>query len=141
MWQDPFTLIVALSKEGIARGQLYLDDGVGYGFEQGEYVWRGFTFSSGVLRSTDMTPKSSTARVPYSENNGWAQAIGHVKVEKIIVLGLINEPKSVEITGESAQWTWEKGAAASGKKEGAASRLVIKNPGVGVVSGWEVVIA
>ena len=57
------------------------------------------------------------------------------------MLGLQNEPKSVKVAGESVEWTYEAGAAASGKKEGVASKLVIKNPGVGVVQGWELVIA
>ena len=141
MWQDPFTLIVALSKEGTARGQLYLDDAVSYGYEKGEYIWRQITFSENVLRSTDMPVKSSTGLVPYTENNGWAQAIAHVRVEKVVVLGLGKEPGSVKVAAESASWTYEAGVAAKGKTEGTASRLTIKNPGVGVVSGWEIVIA
>jgi alpha 1,3-glucosidase len=141
MWQDPFTFIVALSKDATASGQLYLDDGVGYGYEKGEYVWRELSFLNGVLRSTDMSAKASIAIAPYQEKNGWAQAIGHVKVEQLVVLGLKSEPKSVTVAGQRVQWSYEAGAASGGKQEGTASRLTIKKPGVGVVSGWEVVIA
>ena len=141
MWQDPFTLVVALSEDDTAQGQLYLDDGVGYGYETGEYVWRDITFAAGTLRSTDMTAKTSTAVVPFDEQNVWAQTIGQVRVEKIVVLGLSSGPKSVQVAGVDIQWTYEKGSASGGKTEGMASRLIIKNPGVKVISGWEVVIA
>ena len=141
MWQDPFTLVVALSKDKTAQGQLYLDDGVGYGYETGESVWRDFTFSAGTLRSTDMTAKTSTAVVPFDDQNRWAQAIEHVKVEQIVVLGLSSSPESVKVAGVDVQWIYEKGLVSSGMKEGMASRLTIKNPGVAIVSGWEVVIA
>ncbi|KAJ7821563.1 hypothetical protein B0H14DRAFT_2831170 [Mycena olivaceomarginata] len=39
---DPFTLRVALSKAGSARGELHLDDGVTHSHEKGQFVWREF---------------------------------------------------------------------------------------------------
>jgi alpha 1,3-glucosidase len=142
MWQDPFTLIISLSKEGTANGKLYLDDGEGYNYEKGDYVLRQFDYSKGTLRSTS---KSSPA-IPGAEvaeynptGNAWAQAIGHVRIERIVVLGLKSEPKSVKVGGKAdIEYTFEKGLASDSKKGGSASRLVLKNPGVGVVEDWEI---
>jgi alpha 1,3-glucosidase len=147
MWQDPFTLIIALSKEGQAKGQLYLDDGIGYGYQSGEYIWRDFTFSENVLRSTNKASEQSEANLssaitPYdAEGNIWAKAIAHVGIERIVILGMKSSPKSVKVAGEDVEWTWEAGADAKGKKEDTASRLTVKNPRVGVVGGWEMVFA
>lgn len=38
--RDPFTLIVALDKDGKASGDLYLDDGHSFAFKRGQYVHR-----------------------------------------------------------------------------------------------------
>ena len=150
MWQDPFTLTVALSKQGTANGQLYFDDGVSFDHLKGGFVWRRFTFegkgkSGGVLASTHMPllstgSLSGTALATYDEADVWTQAIGHVKIERIVVLGMKSKPKSVSAAGVELNFSWEDGTAAGGKKEGTASRLTIKNPGVGVVDGWAIVI-
>lgn len=147
MWQDPFTLIVAVGKDGSARGQLYLDDGVGYSYEQGDYVWRQFDFTpsktGGVLKSSNKAEaQSQTDIAQYDpEGNAWAQAIAHVRVERILVIGLKTRPTSVTVGGEAVEWAFEAGVAAGAKKEGKASELVIKHPGVGVTHSWEVVVA
>jgi len=151
MWQDPFTLIVALSKDNTASGQLYLDDGETFGYQSGEYVWRSFDFApakaghGGVLRSSDRAAGQSAAEgrtdvTPYDAENVWAKSIGHVKVERIVVLGLKGKPSKVTVKGQEVEWTWEDGKAASGKKAGQSSRLTVKSPGVGVVGAWEVKI-
>ena len=143
MWQDPFTLIISLSKEGTASGKLYLDDGVGYDYQRGEYILRQFDYSSGTLRSTSgSTPTIAGDSVaPYDPRNNWAQAIGHVRIERIVILGLKNEPKSVTAGGKAAiEHTWEKGLASDSKKGGMGSRLTLKNPGVNVVEDWEIVL-
>ena len=149
MWQDPFTLTIALSKEGTASGQLYLDDGVSYGYTNGEYIWRQFDFTPSAsgfsLTSTDRATRQSEAGLgnavtPYDESNIWAKSIAHVKIERIVVLGLKAQAK-VTVAGVEVQSTWTPGTVSSSKKAGRASELVIKSPGVGVVGGWEVVLS
>src|SRR3954453_8534082 len=46
MRHDPFTLRIALDKNGKARGELYLDDGETFAHWDGEIVWREFTAST-----------------------------------------------------------------------------------------------
>jgi alpha 1,3-glucosidase len=153
MWQDPYTLIIALSKSGEAEGQLYSDDGTGYGYEGGEYVWRRFSLSL-FAKGKGKGKKGGKGRVLRSERhpeskekeqNGWADKVGHVSVEQVVVLGLEEAPRDVKgPRGEKVEWTWEAGAAAevSGKgEEERASRLVLKKPGVGIVGDWEIEIS
>jgi alpha 1,3-glucosidase len=145
MWQDPFTLIIALDKSGSASGQLYLDDGAGYGYEAGEYVWKQFHFASsgmgGSLTSTHMSTSADWSSTEVqAESNAWAQAISHVKIERIVILGLKAKPKAIKAEGAEPEWSWEDGLASNTKKEGMGSRLVIKNPGVGVVGTWGIVL-
>lgn len=145
MWQDPFTLIVALSKEGTASGKLYLDDGEGYDYQKGDYILRQFEYSGHSLKSTSKgsQPVSETAVAEYDPTgNAWAQAIAHVKVERIIILGLKAAPRSVKVGGKlDVDFTFEKGVSSDSKKGGSGSRLIIKNPGVSVVEDWDIQLA
>jgi alpha 1,3-glucosidase len=145
MWQDPFTLIIALSKEGTASGNLYLDDGEGYDYQKGDYILRQFDFSGRSLRSLSKTsqPVTGTSVTQYDPTgNAWAQAIAHVKVERIVVLGLKAAPKTVKGAGNvDLDFTFEKGLSSESKKGGMGSRLVIKNPGVNVIEDWEINLA
>ncbi|WWC69177.1 uncharacterized protein I206_103113 [Kwoniella pini CBS 10737] len=141
MWQDPYTLTIALDKDGQATGQLYQDDGVGYGYTNGEYIWRSFNFDGKTLKSTPKSAGSSPIEkgiVPYDENNNWAQLIAHVKIEQIIIFGLNAQPKSITSDNVELPFTYSPGVASNGKKEGKSSVLIVKNPGVGVVSDWEI---
>ena len=64
-----------------------------------------------------------------------------VKVERIVILGLGGKPTTVSTDkGTRLEWDFYEGVAATGKKEGSASVLTIKNPGVLVSSAWSIVI-
>ncbi|WVW82784.1 hypothetical protein I302_104795 [Kwoniella bestiolae CBS 10118] len=146
MWQDPFTLTIALSKDGKASGQLYLDDGVSYSYQQGEYIWKDLRFDGNTLKSTSKANIEPTSReegvVAYDpENNSWAQAVSHVKIESIVILGMKGEPKTIKADGQEVDWVYENGVASNGKREGESSMLIIKNPGVGIVGDWEIVFS
>jgi alpha 1,3-glucosidase len=155
MKYDPFTLHVALDKAGRARGELYLDDGETYAHQAGNFVWREFAAHNPTKRSKSLRIASTDlAVVPgnkavdgadpatYDPKNGYAKSVEHVRVEKIVVLGLGSKPGSVKAEGGMAlRWVYEEGVAAgSGKKEGGASVLTIKDPGVLISRDWAIVI-
>ncbi|KAL5483105.1 ROT2 [Sanghuangporus weigelae] len=165
MRSDPFTLRIALNKEGRATGELYLDDGDGYAYEKGEVAWRGFEASplgdskkdlgKGLkIRSKDLVQANldktvdgvDLSNAPYTPSNAFAQSMQRVRIERIIVLGLETKPGSVKTSdGRTLQWEFEDGVGtvdkkSKGKKEGKASVLVVKNPGVGAVEDWDIVI-
>ena len=176
--RDPFTLVVALDKVASsssgavvrAEGSLYLDDGQTYDYEQGDFVWRRFRWvsegSSGKqkLESLDESKLQAQAEglivadtkhlLPYSASNEFAKEIKDVRVEKIVVLGLEQEPKAIHIDGPRAgdeskpvEWTWKSGVTASGKTSGfsfggsKASELVIKDPAVLITGDWTIEFA
>lgn len=133
MWEDPFTLTVALGKDGSAKGQLYLDDGETYAFEKGEHVHRAFSFTSSAKGGS----LHCSAFSKYDSENHYAKKIAHVGVERIIILGA-NKPSLVTVAGKSVDFDY----SAPGKGQDAApGRIIIKNPGVMVVNDWEIVIA
>lgn len=152
MWKDPFTLVIAVAKDGSASGELYLDDAESYSYEQGEFIWRGFEFKSAkngkpsTLRSVDLVstrPDESGLVTPsvYQSTNAWAQKIADVRVEKIVVLGLKETPREVIIKGGAhVEYEFTKGVEASGRKEGTASKLVVKNPNVLITRDWSIEI-
>lgn len=147
MAHDPFTLRVALSKDGSARGDLYLDDGVTYEHEKGALVWRQFVASSAgkgvvTIKSSDLakTNPASAALTVYDPANAYAQSIKEVRIEKIVVLGLKGKPSSVKLAdGTELKWEYEGGASSDGS-EGAASVLTIKDPKTSIVTDWELTI-
>jgi len=150
---DPFTLRVALDNRRKARGELYLDDGETYSHEQGNIVWREFkaeALKKGkaiTLSSLDLAAARPSDAVDgkalseYRGTNDFASSIGSVKIERIVVLGLGGRPTTVSTGSETPlEWEYYDGVAATGKKEGVASILTIKNPGVLVSSDWNIVI-
>jgi alpha 1,3-glucosidase len=148
MKQDPFTLRITLSKSGSARGELYMDDGETYSHQQGQVVWREFRFSrrgrkENWLTSTDLVASGKVVAdgfdiSRYSPLNAFAKSVEGVRVEKIIILGLPMKPRRVEVSGVSKiEHTWQDGSSV--EKEGTASVLTLKNPGVQVTQDWAIV--
>lgn len=150
MKNDPFTLRVALGTRGSARGELYLDDGETFSHRDGKFIWREFSVSKenkGIrIQSADLAAQKpgeavdGVALSTYSSANDFAKDIASVRVERVVVLGLGANPKSVQAGGKELHWEYNPGLSSDTKKQGAASVLVIKDPGVGVSSDWEIVI-
>lgn len=156
MKHDPFTLRIALDTKGTARGELYLDDGETFSHQQGQFVWREFSAEArGSSGGLSMASRDLGAQKPgeavdggvalraYDGRNEFARSVGDVRVEKVVVLGLRSTPASVSrrSDGKKLEWTFGAGLDAAAKKEGGASVLVIKDPGVKITDDWEIVIA
>jgi len=150
MKRDPFTLKVALSQSGSASGELYLDDGESYDHREGNFVWREFVAESTKktvkISSKDLASKNADRAVDgvelttYNGDNAFANSLNGVRVERIVVLGLKNKPSKVTLGNTDLEYTFEGGVVAIGKKEGVASKLMIKNPGTIITSDWTVVL-
>lgn len=122
---------------------MYLDDGVGYAYESGEFVWRVFELNGKVLQSKtheEGIKSKETGIAVYEQGNAFAEAVSHVKINSVVFFGLSNKPASIKSNGVELEFEWEGGKDAKGKKEGKASELRVKNPGVGVVDDWEIVL-
>lgn len=122
MFHDPFTLTVALDKNGNAKGKLYMDDGESFDFENsGEFLDIEFEVSN--------DSKSITSRV-ISSPNILAKELADVVFEKIVILsdGFLQDYESA-----SVQQNNEK-KSISVKTEGKLITLV--NPKISVISNW-----
>jgi len=151
---DPFTLRVALDQKGSARGELYLDDGETFSHQQGQIVWREFIAEKPAkkaktlrLSSHDLAQKKpadavdGVALTSIKPSNDFAKSIENVRVEKVIIFGLSGKPKSVKVEGgQDVDYIYTDGVAASGRREGVASVLVIKDPSVAVARDWAIVV-
>ncbi|KAM8938957.1 neutral alpha-glucosidase AB isoform 1-T1 [Pelodytes ibericus] len=82
MLDDPFTLYVALDMQGEAEGELYLDDGHSFNYEQNKFVYRGFNYSRGELRSRSLDLGG------VFETTNW--------LERVIIIG-VSQPTSVTL--------------------------------------------
>ncbi|KAK2464423.1 hypothetical protein APHAL10511_003571 [Amanita phalloides] len=157
MKYDPFTLRVALDKNGNARGELYLDDGVSYNYQQGEFVWRKFVaeqqpkkqkngpllkISNHDLGSANLSESVQGITVSrYDPDNAYVKDVADVRVEKVVVVGLNEKPTSVKVeeTGDVLAWEFVHGVGSTEKgKEGVASVLTIRDPKVPVARGWTI---
>ncbi|RUS28987.1 LOW QUALITY PROTEIN: glycosyl hydrolases family 31-domain-containing protein, partial [Jimgerdemannia flammicorona] len=126
---DPFTLVIALDNKGQSTGTLYLDDGETYAFETGAYIHRSFHYASGVLttRSLHLDPTSAAAR-------GFAKALEGVRVERLIILGALQQPAKVIVKDEDGterqvEFEWVQ----------REKRLTVRDPRVSVVGDkWSV---
>ncbi|KAI8978216.1 alpha-glucosidase [Trametes punicea] len=154
MKRDPFTLRVALDNDGNARGELYLDDGETYSHRDGNFIWREFVAEKPAKKSKGVriSSRNLAAQKPaeavdhvsfakYDSGNDFAKSVAGVRVEKVVVLGLPAKPSSVSVEGgNELQWSYTPGVAASEKKEGTASVLVIKDPKLSIAGDWDILV-
>jgi mannosyl-oligosaccharide alpha-1,3-glucosidase len=131
---DPYTLVIALSAEGTAEGELYIDDGESYDYQDGAYIHRKFTFASNTLTSEDLASKA----VKEKKRKEYLKLMSSVRVEKVIVVGA---PTSWECrstvnvveegqSGRDVEMSYFKGEGAR------ADWAVVRDAGVGVGRGW-----
>jgi len=121
MMKDPFTLVVTLTKAGTATGDLYMDDGKTFDFQQGQLLWRQLTFGNGKLEN----------RVHPMTEVGSLQT--EVSVERVIVLGLAKEPKTV-----LAQEGGKTPVTLESTYNAAKKELIIRKPAVPIGSDWTI---
>ena len=139
MKYDPFTLVVVLGKSGDAEGELYLDDGESYDYQEGAYIHRRFNYSAETvsLTSTDVSTSGK-------KTQAYLERMKSVRVEKIVI---VNAPASWKQTMEvkvSQEGDKKSGEAKTAKlkwvagEAGRADWAVVRNPGVGIGSGWKI---
>ncbi|PBL00499.1 glycoside hydrolase family 31 protein [Armillaria gallica] len=136
MAHDPFTLRVALDKTGFsAKGDLYLDDGEGLTYQTGDYVWRKFVAEKNGKKGVRLASRNLSPA-----GGEYEKSIKDVRVEKVTILGLANQPKEVKVVGRDEPLAWTYKTVAAGDKGKAVGVLVIKDPAVLITQDWEIVI-
>lgn len=137
---DPYTLVISLGSDGDAEGDLYVDDGESYDYEDGAYIHRRFSFSSSTLKSSDLSAEADVSK-PSKKRKAYLAAMSVVRVEKIIVVGAPMEWKGkteVKVQEEGAkqprmaEMEWFEG------QRGVANWAVVRDPGTDIGKAWTV---
>lgn len=119
-----FCQVIALNSSLAAEGELYLDDGKSYDFEQGAYIHRRFVFSNGKLTSSSLRPSNLSKEFP-----------SNCVIERIILLGLPAGAKKAVIEPGNQQADIEPGPLVL--RTGASPvALVVRKPNLRVSDDW-----
>lgn len=138
MRYDPFTLVVVLGNDGIADGELYLDDGESFEYQDGAYIHRRFSFSNGALSSEDI------AAAKGSKMEKYLKSMKDVRVEKVIVVNAPDAWKGKNKVAISEEKDGKSGRVDDArmtfveKAGGKASWAVVRDPGVSIGNGWKI---
>lgn len=125
---DPYTVVIVLGKSGSATGELYVDDGETFDYQQGAYIHRTFEFSNGVLESKNIATKGKLT-------DKYLKTMKAVGVEKIVIVGAPKEwaeKSSVKAGKEDAGLEYH---AEEGKN---AAWAVVKAPKVLISEDWKI---
>nr|XP_027096889.1 probable glucan 1,3-alpha-glucosidase [Coffea arabica] len=130
MGTDPYTLVIALNSSKEAEGELYIDDGKSFNFENGAYIHRHLKFSNGKLTSSNAAPSGA----------GGNKFSTDCTVERIILLGLSPAPKSALIEPANQKVGIEMGPLTirPGKSPSFAT---IRKPNVRIADNWTIKIS
>lgn len=134
---DDYTLVVSVSKDGIAEGELYADDGDTYDNEKGQYIYRKFSLTEKGLTSVDAEGRD----VKSVKAGKWLKAMQSVHVDKIIIVGAPAswDQKVLEITSEGRTWKVPVNYQAASKDH--AAYAVVGRVGAKIGEDWTIVVA
>ena len=121
--------MIALNSSGAAEGELYVDDGKSYDYQQGAFIHRRFVFADNKLTSFNIAP-----------DNLGKKFTSDCVIERIIVLGLrsvakkaIIEPGNQEVEIESGPISLRSGSSPVAP--------TIRRPYVRIADSWTIRIA
>ncbi|XP_070577600.1 neutral alpha-glucosidase AB-like isoform X2 [Ptychodera flava] len=118
MQDDPYTLVVAVGKDGNARGDLYMDDGHSFDYKEGKYLLVEFEYSQNKLvsRPVDYNHTFTT--------KSW--------LEKVIIMGVQSQVVNAEIQYDGS--SVNLGVTTDPKTQS----TVIRKPGVNMSKEWTI---
>ncbi|KAH7192012.1 glycosyl hydrolases family 31-domain-containing protein [Fusarium flagelliforme] len=134
---DDYTLVVAVSKDGNASGELYIDDGDTFEYEQDQYIHRKFTFSGNTLTSLDTVGRDTKS----IKAGPWLKDMETVYVDKVIVVGAPKTWNQKEATVTSEGKTWTVKIQYHEAKGSRAAFAVVGRVGAKIGDDWSIKLA
>uniref|UniRef100_A0A1A8IEW1 Glucosidase, alpha, neutral AB n=1 Tax=Nothobranchius kuhntae TaxID=321403 RepID=A0A1A8IEW1_NOTKU len=120
MEHDPYTLFVALNTQRTAEGELYIDDGHTFNFDNKEFIHRRLFFSNNVLSSVNVASEAQFT------TKSW--------IERVVILGASKPRKVTLITadGHKSQLDFDFDAS--------VSVLTIRKPSMNAGEDWSMAL-
>ncbi|KAL6849246.1 glucosidase II [Amphichorda felina] len=134
---DDYTLVVSVSKDGDAEGELYVDDGDTFDYEQGQYIHRKFTLAGNTLSSTDAEGRDTKSIMPGS----WLKDMEDVHVDKIIIVGAPAAWGQKEVQVQSEGRTWATKVHYTKAENGRAAFAAVGRVGARIGADWTIEVA
>lgn len=134
---DDYTIVVSVSKDGDATGELYVDDGHSFEYERGQYIHRKFSLDGNVLRSVDAEGRGGRAVKPGS----WLKAMDDVYVDRVIVVGAPAAWDKEEVQIRSGARSWPAKVQYHAADKGRAAYAVVGRVGARIGEDWTVDVA
>lgn len=128
MKTDPYTLYIALDANKKASGRLYMDDEETFAHLTSEEYAEANFFA-------DFSSNAATISNSASVGDGWIDSVLAMStdraIERIVVMGVTSEPKSVAQDGDEVIF----------HHDAEANLLVLRKPYVSALLDWELLIA
>ena len=123
MQNDPYTLIVCADEELQARGELYIDDGRSYEFQQGKFAL-----------STLALERAAPGALRLSGTLAEGALESDLVIERVVLLG-VKDVKRASVWGTEVETFTAPAVMRPGVP---SSAVVIKKPGVKVAGSWAI---
>ncbi|XP_069692372.1 neutral alpha-glucosidase AB [Periplaneta americana] len=117
---DPYTLIVALDKNGSASGTLYMDDGQSFDYRKQKYLYISLEFSANKLSAKFI----DNARYP---TKSW--------LERVVILGLPPGVTKAQVESKS-----QGKVTVETTYNSETQSLVVRKPAVSMAEEWTIVL-
>lgn len=126
---DPYTVYVALDVYQTAEGDLYMDDGHSYAFQDGEYAYKKFDFRDYVFTSKSVHLPGMATRDP--------SFIPTNRIERIVILGLGGGPRGWVAKINGRELSGDVGKMYAGNRGGNVA-FVIRDPQILAADDFEI---
>lgn len=126
MKYDPYTLYIVIGSDGLSRGKLYIDDGITFEYQKGDWI--------SIDLFADESERIIKGTVSHKTDQRFVQSLGNrnVTINKIVVVGS-NIRDNVAKVKQGGK-VWETTIL----NENNSTYFTIRNPNVSVVESWEI---
>jgi alpha 1,3-glucosidase len=127
MEKDPYTLYIALDKDGKAEGTLYIDDEHTFDYTRGMYIKRRFVLEGGILKNLDTAAGEKAASSVVATSSSSAYDVVN-EIERLVVMGVATKPNKITSGGRNLEFNYDE----------ATGVVVVRKPELKVSVVWQV---